>query len=225
MDRSEVLNRCIESLVSGMVRSSLPARLLVLDQNSQDGTREALAALKRRFGTQITLLLSDTNLGCAGGRRAMAEHVMRDGMQAADCLIFLDDDIVATSDTWIDDLIRPIRSGQADITGYEGWKVTDTFFTRKADDYDYVGGGRCAIRGGVFLQGCMFDVRFNPNYWEDVDFCLQARERGCRILEVPTVGLSHVSHGGNGAVMLQSREQFLKKWPPERLAAVRQRAI
>lgn len=193
------------------------ARVVVLDQAGTDGTQGYLAELSayhQRDGLlPIDVITSDKNLGCAGGRNALITHAKL--VMSDDIAVFLDDDIVPTSHQWLERLVAPILAVNADISGVEGRTVDKQGWTHPATEQpDYVSGGWMAVRNSIFMTGQRFDERFNPNYYEDVDFCRNAAERGGRIAAVGDIGLLHTPDHGttetlNGAM---SRKKFVEKW-------------
>lgn len=193
------------------------ARVVVLDQASSDGTGgyvTELAEYRRSEGMiPINLVTSERNLGCAGGRNALIAHAKLE--MPDDIAVFLDDDIVPTSHQWLERLIAPILSLEADISGVEGRSVDGQGRTHPATGQpEYVSGGWMAARNGIFMAGQRFDERFNPNYYEDVDFCIEAAERGARITSVGEIGLLHTpDHGTNETLDgAASRKKFVDKW-------------
>lgn len=203
-NRPHILKRCVDSLqpISHRVQiwtlqQGLPCDYKPIDFNAHE--RCIIAG----------------NLGCAGGRKYLLKQLP---LKEGDITVWLDDDIVASGDVWLDALIQPILNGQADITGVEGMEVLPTFYTQPTptDSPDrpphYVSGGWCAISAKVFLAGVTFDVRFTPNYWEDVDLCVQARGKGFRIAKVDNCGLFHQAHPGNPQAFEYSRAQFMHKY-------------
>lgn len=197
--RPHILKRCVDNLQPVTQRAQiwtlqqgLPADYAPIDFNAHE--RCIIAG----------------NLGCAGGRKYLLKQLP---LKPDDITIWLDDDLVATGDSWLDALIQPILNNEADITGVEGMELLPTYFTQPCSgEPHYVSGGWCAISAQVFLAGVTFDVRFTPNYWEDVDLCFQARAKGFRIAKVDNLGLHHEAHAGNPEAFHYSRTQFINKY-------------
>jgi GT2 family glycosyltransferase len=198
--RPQILDRCIESLEPVLDH----VRLLTLQQGAFDDNFNDV-----KFHYTLT-----ENLGCAGGRKFLAEKLLKNELQSDDITVWLDDDLVAAGDAWLGQLCAPILEDKADITGVEGMEVLPSFYTRPCEDRElhYVSGGWCAISAKVFLAGCMFDKEYFPNYWEDVDIAYQARSKGFRIMQVPNYGLHHEPHPGNMEAFESSRRRFIEKW-------------
>lgn len=152
-------------------------------------------------------------LGCGGARQTMVDYYVATGLQANDVIVFLDDDIEVLAADWLSRLIAPL-AGEYSIAGVEGRKLTDYMPAIETVNPDYVSGGWCATRGDVWLDGCRFDDRYKPNYWEDVDLCFQARERDKRVTCVGNVGLRHEEtlKAGQDLLLARNRARFYAKW-------------
>lgn len=89
-----------------------------------------------------------------------------------------------------------------------------------ARDVDYGSAAAMLVRGELWRALGGFDERFVPGYYEDVDLCFAARERGQRVVYEPTSRVVHVGGGsmGPGALditrTLVERHQrtFCDKW-------------
>lgn len=195
------------------------ADVLVLDQNSTDGTTEYLNGLHERPCVDLRWIQHfpvQQNMGCAGGRNYLVSilHLPRPD----DIVVFLDDDIVPTSARWLERLVAPIMAGEADISGVDGRRIDGQGMTyTEAAHPHYVSGGWMAVRAELFMIGrfgLRFDDQFNPNYYEDVDWCLRATERGARLVSVGEIGLLHTPEPTIGQNLAgdASRVKFLKKW-------------
>lgn len=156
---------------------------------------------------------SDENLGCAGGRKFLIQQLLPD-LERDDQLVFLDDDVEVLDRYWLWRLCAPLV-GEYSISGVDGRRITKDVLSEPCmDKPDYLSGGWCAIRGDVFLDGCMFDIIYNPNYYEDVDICKQATSKGKKLIAVENAGLRHV-HEPNEKMahqVMMSREKFIAKW-------------
>lgn len=210
LNRPEKLKRCLESIKPALRFKGKRIHVWILNQQ----TTSIIPDLPIIPGLHQLYRLD--NRGCAGGRKLLVQSIEREfGLLEDDTLIFLDDDLYAINDTWLDALVAPILAGEADITGVEGMRITPSFMTTPDQvNPDYVSGGWCAISAKVFLAGIMFDTDFNPNYWEDVDLNFSARAAGFRIKAVGDIGLVHEPHPNpvNDAIFLASRLTFIKKW-------------
>ena len=168
---------------------------------------------KIKVSRKAVVYHSDENLGCAGGRHFLVSQLLPD-LERDDQLVFLDDDVEVLDRYWLWKLCSPL-AGEYSISGVDGRKVTSEYLTEPCiETPDFVSGGWCAIRGDVFLDSCMFDMQFNPNYWEDVDLQAQARAIGKRIICTPDVGLQHIHPANEAAAQLVAinRQKFIEKW-------------
>jgi GT2 family glycosyltransferase/exopolysaccharide biosynthesis predicted pyruvyltransferase EpsI len=80
--RPEMMQGALHSL---LYETRIPVNVLVIDNDSDARTRQLLTQLCSEY-PQITLHLSDHNLGCAGGRQLGSELI------ASEFVLFLDDD-------------------------------------------------------------------------------------------------------------------------------------
>ena len=101
-NRREMALECVRRL---RAQTRMPDRVIVGDNASQDGTREALAALG---WDRLEVLDLGDNLGNAGGVRAAMEHAFAIGM---DAVWILDDDSWPRPDALAAMLGEPWRDG------------------------------------------------------------------------------------------------------------------
>lgn len=155
------------------------------------------------------------NRGCGGVRQQIADIALTlvPSNRAGAAVVFLDDDIHLTEQSWLANLLAPLEAGKADIAGIEPMRVTrDGYTTSDEEQPEYVSGGWAAVRLSVF-ERCQFDPRFVRNYWEDVDFGYQARAQGFKIAGVPCVGIEHRHIGDVDSIAFsENRERWLTKW-------------
>ena len=194
-------------------RSDYPGLVVVVvDNASKDGSADAAEA---RFPS-VTVIRNPVNLGAASGRNVGWEHLLRHA--ACDYVVFLDDDAEVTpsyfsrvADCFAAHPEAGIVAGKA-LTGvgsgvimsagiavnlYTGHVGDVGTGEKDAGQYDEprdvqaCGGFALAVRAAVFEQLGGIDERFNPYGWEEVDFCLRAREAGYRIRYEPSAVLCH----------------------------------
>ena len=194
-------------------RSDYPGLVVVVvDNASKDGSADAAEARYPSF----TVIRNPVNLGAAGGRNVGWKHLR--GVGACDYVVFLDDDAEVTpsyfsrvADCFAAHPEAGIVAGKA-LTGvgsgvimsagiavnlYTGHVGDIGVGEKDAGQYDEprdvhaCGGFALAVRAAVFEQLGGIDERFNPYGWEEVDFCLRAREAGYRIRYEPRAVLCH----------------------------------
>ena len=164
--------------------------------------------------SDVTVWHSTNNLGCAGGRQRLIDLlIIKENLENDDLVIFLDDDIQFLTSEWIQDFINAMLSW--DIVGQEGRIITPDWHTLPVKDgeaVDYVSGGWSGWHGYVLLEGVQFDTRFM--YWEDVDMCRQALEKGFTLNAMNAQSLAHESHVSEekNKRYEQGRQLFIGKW-------------
>ena len=194
-------------------RSDYPRLVVVVvDNASNDGSADAA---QTRFPS-VTVIRNPANLGAAGGRNTGWRHLR--GSAACDYVVFLDDDAEVTP-TYFSAVAEcfaahpeaGIVAGKA-LTGvgsgvimsagiavnlYTGFVGDIGSREKDVGQYDEprdvlaCGGFGLAVRASVFAQLGGIDERFNPYGWEEVDFCLRAREAGYGIRYEPRAVLCH----------------------------------
>ncbi len=168
----------IAAIVRTALRASLVGRVILVDDGSTDGTAEAAAAADSR----LEVLRTQVNQGKAAALLL--------GIQAADSdlIAFLDADLIGLRPDHIDDLIRPVLTGDCDMTLglFRGGRLRTDLAHRTTP---YLSGQRC-LRWGPFRDTPLLaDAR----YGVEVALSLQARRRRLRVRSVVWNGVTHVT--------------------------------
>jgi len=190
----ELIERCLIKIAH---YTNLPYRVYVVDNGSTDGSLEYL-----RGQSWIRLIEAGTNLGYGRAcnlaiRRGRGEHI-----------VCLNSDIEVTPN-WLEPLVVCLDSDPkiavvgpkcidhdglikgAGFTGtyrklyYRGWNEPDGpgKFDRQ-EDVLAVSGAAFAIKRSLIPELGLFDERYFF-YYEDVDYCTNAREKGYRVVYCP----------------------------------------
>lgn len=183
-----VLNesRTVASVVRFALRNELVDEVIVIDDGSIDGTPE----LAEKAGATV---ITSTMLGKGGS--------MEDGMRAArnDTVLYLDGDLRGLSRTLIENMVRPILLGQADmvkakftrkagrVTVLTARPLLQTYFPELTHFEQPLGGIMAAKRS--LLQS----LRFENDYGADVGLFIDASAAKARIIEVDIGHLKHDS--------------------------------
>lgn len=203
----------IDRLFTDLFWNSIWGRVQTVHVLNQ-GERVSIHENSSYHNPRLHYHVSKKNLGCAGGRKLLTEYLIEHRLHPTDAIVYLDDDVEIIDRDWLMNLVEPLLRGFS-ISGVAGRSLTPDLMTVSDEQFpDYVSGGWCAIRGDVFLDGCMFDEQFNPNYFEDVDLCFQARAKHKKIIAVGDIGLRHEHLAGASAADLieTNRQKFGKKW-------------
>lgn len=191
--------------------------LVVVDNGSTDGSREAIAAAFPR----VTVLRSERNLGPAGG----ANLGLRWGLERGhDYLLVLNNDIEVAADFltelvaaaerepgagvvgpkalyyWQRDTIWSaggrLRFGEA-VTRERGMNEVDRGQWDRDGEVEYVNGCAMLVRRQVFLDVGLWDPAYQLCF-EDADFCLRARRAGWRCHYAHRARLFHMVSTATG---------------------------
>jgi len=210
------ISNCLESIL----KSNYPNyEIIVVDNNSKDGTPELIA---RKF-PQVKLVLSEKNLGCSGG------HNLGIKQAKGDIFFFLDDDTIIHPDL-IRVLVEELESSpQIGVTGPKIYSMNEPdkilFAGGKIDwakSDSYVLGrdltdkelGDDLKKEVDFITGCALMIKrevinkiglFNNVYfafYEDADLCQRAKKAGYHVIYMPFGGVWHMKSATSGTVFL-----------------------
>lgn len=223
-----VLERCLASLERAADTSRHRVELLLVDNDSSDGSDRWAEAEHPRW----ELLRTGANLRYGGGMNAGLERCLERGL---DYVLLLNNDIQVGRgmiDPLVDDLEAATPRGAAsprihyfdrpDRIWYAGGKVSSLARVTRHRGIRRHATGRLMEAGATeYLTGCAimgkaefwretggFDPEF-PFYAEDVDLSLRAREAGWTLRYVPASMILHrvgfASGGGLGAPKLRAQ--------------------
>jgi GT2 family glycosyltransferase len=236
--------RCLDHLAT--TTQGLPVEIVVVDNASTDGTRELL-----RGSPGLRCVLRTDNGGFAAG--------VNDGIRAADPgsdIVLLNNDIIADDPQWLPGLAETASRHGAGLVSarlhYPDGRlqdpgnalVFDPFKVRHfgifEPDVGQFGSARpvpavsfaCVyIRREVIERIGLLDAERYFCYFEDIDYCLRARDAGFSIWCAGAVRLTHVEHGSSaaaaGELLVSAERAFLSRWAaacapdPRRTVAVR----
>ncbi len=202
---------CLESVEKGEIR---PSHILVFDNGSADKSPDRISGAHPR----VLLVRSPDNIGFAaacnwGIRWALAQGcdlvwlLNNDTRVAPDCLRRLEDTLHQHPDVGVA-TGKIFRSHPPDTLWYAGgkmdwhvatpihvgsWEKDQAIFQREADT-EFVSGCCMLVRATVFRNVGVFDEKYFA-YFEDVDWCLRAHEKGIRMRFQPNAVLWHKEHG------------------------------
>jgi len=236
--RADLTKACLESIRRHTTHVSY--EVIVVDDAADADTRRLLAGLR---GARI--LRNETNLG-------YIRSVNR-GASAArgDWLVIFNNDTEVT-EGWLRAMLECAESaddvgvvtpkflypdGSLNEAGAIIWRdgtganygrggAPDLFQYEYRRETDY-GSAAALMVNTEFWRACGgFDERYLPMYYEDVDLCFQARERGLRVLYEPAAVVVHVegatagtdNESGHKRHQEENRPKFVARWR-ERLEA------
>lgn len=227
-DAREKAQRCLEAL-RATAEPEHPTELIVVDNGSQDGTREWLEAQG-----DVHLIANEDNAGAPRARN-QALCVARGRW-----IVFLDDDVIVTPH-WLSRLLR-----HAAVDGKSGCvgPVADRAAHNQQIPYDggddpqrlaafaearYRAKPFSGLRRNMLASFCLlvrrevieqiggFDERFSPWGFEDDDFTVRAALAGFRNRLAQDVFVRHVDYGGakrkrHDELLARNWARFADKW-------------
>jgi GT2 family glycosyltransferase len=186
------------------------AKILVVDNASEDGTAETV----RSLFPWVELICNDSNLRFAGGNNVGIRYSLK---RAADYVLLLNNDTVVDRDFLTQLVQKAEEQKQIGIVGpkvyyfgeskriwfaggrIEWWKGWISHIgIREADEcqydivksVDYITGCCMLVKREVIRAVGTLDEKFHL-YGEDVDWCIRARQAGFKVVYVPS---SHIWH-------------------------------
>ena len=204
LNGADVIRPCLDSLLE----SDYPnIEVLVVNNGSTDATPEIVA----RDYPRVRLISNPRNLGYAGG--------INEGLKVArgDIFIPLNDDTIVPP-SMVREQIQPLlRDPMVAIVGCKilfpdrktiqhaggvilpngltehfGYKEEDRGQWDEARQVDYVTGCSIAIPRWVFERFGLYDVRYFPTYYEEVDLAAKVVKAGYKIVYQPRAFLYHM---------------------------------
>ena len=237
----QISKNFLEHFTENLPETSI--RLVWVDNGSTDGTVDFLTDnVYKTDKFSSMLVLSPDNLGVIGGRNLgydlsfkYADKKPKD-FKESDHLMFLDNDQYVCPG-WLDQHLSVLNNGY-DMVGVEAWKLNNMFMPcRKNDklyqDFSYVGCGGMLIKREVVDSIGMFDIIFNPAYFEDPDFNFRAYKAGFKIGWNFKAKIIHMAHQTLGnikstekqAILQNSWNKFKTKWSQKDIPILKQRDL
>ncbi len=229
----EYTKKCLNSLKPTLDEDT---KVYVVDNGSEDGTVEYLRRLD-----WIQLIVNEKNLGFVRGNNVAIEQIT-DGD-----IILMNNDIIIDQEDWLEKLEKCAYS--SDKTGIVGCRLKNekgeflhagTFIMPETYWGQQIGGGQKDIGQYAYdrdVQGVVFAVAYIKravidkigglntkffSYFEDTDYCLQARQNGFSVVccgDVTLIHYQNVSTNYNEVsfsdMFLQSQKTFKKIWEDE----------
>jgi GT2 family glycosyltransferase len=210
-----LLQECIETLLRAA--TGLDLELIVVDNGSTDGSRSFLESL----GGGIRLILSDDNLGFAGGNNAGM------GIATAPVVLLLNSDAFVTAETLhaalavLSDqpqvglvgvrILNPDGSVQAESgsfpslwqdiltsLGIERHKGASKTVPKTTGPVEWVHGACMFARASALASAGGLDERFFM-YSEEVDWCRRFWEAGWEVWYLPETCVVHIGGASSGS--------------------------
>ncbi|MDB4906548.1 MAG: hypothetical protein JWO05_1332 [Gemmatimonadetes bacterium] len=194
---------CVESLLA--LRSSREVEIIVVDNDSTDGTRRRLESYADRL-----VLLSETERGVSAARNC--------GIRAArgEWVAFTDADCVVDPG-WLDALLEPLVRPEVGIVGGRiaarhganaierfGEEIHDHKRAIEDDSNPYVISMSWASRRSVLIEAGLFDLAMLRG--QDVDLAWRIHELGYQLVYAPNAVLQH---GNERTLLGLVREGYL----------------
>jgi GT2 family glycosyltransferase/glycosyltransferase involved in cell wall biosynthesis len=219
---------CIESIYA---HANLPFHLYVVDDCSDDYTRtELISILSRYDASSYTLTrnsqnkgyLQSVNFAISQGDQPNvilinSDTVMTPGFLEKVKLAFDSDEkigVINPVSTWANWTRIPFPNG---YTISELAKEVDKRSLKQLPDINNASGFFFAVRRRLYDELGMFDIVYDPGYYEEADFCMRAIEAGYRVVVDDSLYIFHYGWGsfmaeGRNENMRKNRITFMERW-------------
>lgn len=234
----EYTEKCLEQL-KRTVPSSIEYEIIVVDDCSTDNSADYL---RSHFSTwpELKVLQNEENVGFLTSCNKGA------GVAQGEYLVFLNNDTLPQAD-WLPALLDTFRrfpdagavggkliypdgtlqeAGGLIFSDGSGWNfgrndaaVDHPLYTH-VREVDYCSGALLATKRALFTKLGGFDTRYQPAYYEDVDYCFEVWKSGAKVYYQPDSvvihfeGISSGTDTSSGVKKYQvvNKEKFVAKW-------------
>lgn len=220
-----LLKNCVESVFKN---TGLTARLIIVDNASNEETIHYLRSLKSGNRISVTVLYNSTNEGFARGNNRGIRH------SSAPYVCLLNNDTLVTPG-WLNIMIEAAQTDAAigivnpssnsfgggpdrfDLAGVEDYAKTRKEQARVVEMGAAIGFCLLIKRAVIDTIGGL-DEQYERAYYEDIDYCLQAKRAGFICAMATGAYVYHVEKASSGGrtknipYIERNRRRFLKKW-------------
>lgn len=224
-DGLDLLKPCIDSLLDRRADNRTPFEILIIDHDSREPeTRDYLAALQAQGAARVLPYSGDFNWGLMNNLAAGQTQIQTQ----AQVLVFLNNDTVALSRDWLDELTAQALRPDVGVVGcrllYGDGTLQHAGFVNREETYAFLsheGVGapgsdpgyldrHVVVHATAAVTGACMAMRadlfrdlggFDPGFpveGNDVDLCLRARARGLTVLYTPDATLYHLESKTRG---------------------------
>lgn len=157
----DITENCLYSIFNSLKNSKLSYEVLVVDNNSKDGSVSMLKTLQRSHPSTMKLLLNETN---AGFGKANNQGVR---LTKSDYVLLLNSDIVVLNDA-VEKLFHFFQEHEGNMH-FVGGKLFNKNMTRQPSCGPFY--SLPIIFGALFLKGDYWNLtRYSPNSTMEVDW-------------------------------------------------------
>lgn len=220
-DGLDLLRPCVDSLLDRRADNVTPFEILIIDHDSRDAaTRTYLADLESRGDARVMPYSGDFNWALMNNLAAAEAQ--------AEVLVFLNNDTVALSRDWLDELAAQAMRPEVGAAGcrliYGDGTIQHAGFVTREETYAFLcheGVGEPGSEAGYLdryavvhataaVTGACMAIRselfrslggFDPAFpveGNDVDLCLRARAQGLKVIYTPDATLYHLESKTRG---------------------------
>jgi len=229
----EYTKKCVDSILT---HTKFPFEIIIVDNNSTDGTKKYLRQLSKEY-KHITTIFNKKNRGFAAGNNQGVQK------SRGDYVMLLNNDVLV-SEGWlgsmigsldIDNEIGMVGPLTNSISGLQ--KISDVPYGTDEGFYSYaqtirkqfsgkltprrrIAGFAVLMKKALYEEVKGLDVAYGTGNYEDDDLCLKVRQKGYAIMVDESTFIHHFgsqTFKANKINILKSLEEkgnvFKEKWP------------
>jgi len=225
-----------QSVNSIFKNTKVPYELIIVDNNSSDGTRKYLKKLAQQ-DDRIKIILNEENKGFAGGNNQGMEIASGNYIQLINNDVLVPEGWLkrmidcAEADNSIG-MVGPITNESSGLqklkeVPYSNLEEYHEFadYVARQNQNKYTPRSRISafaflMKRKVYEEVGKFDETFGKGNYEDDDFCLRATKKGFKIMLAEDVFIHHYGNATFDAneidyqkLMKKNEEKFHEKWP------------
>jgi len=220
----DVTKECVESIIK---HTHYPYRLVIIDNASDEPTRDYLAGLKDSKDINLELIRNEENLGFV--------KAVNQGIKFSDAsyICIMNNDTIAT-DGWLDTMISAAENNK-DVGLVNPTSNTFSHFPDDNESIDEYAARLKSFKDEIQeLHCCRFfctvikrevldklgplDEAYNLGYFDDTDYCKKAQMLGYRPVRAKGAYVHHKENMSfrklkeNSALFKANEDIFLKRW-------------
>ena len=175
-----------------------PASLIIVDNNSSDGTKDYLSTINKT--NNIHCIFLATNIGAGGGYYYAMNYALENGLET-DYFWMIEDDTYYDKNT-LSELMHNIEASDYDMISFKGFK-TGFGGSKKLFTYDSLKPVTSVLLDGSLIKTDIIKKIGPPKkeYFmmcDDYEFSLRLKKNGYKVALMPNRSVNYLHLGGDG---------------------------
>lgn len=186
-NKLELTQECLDSVIKN---TTIPFRLIIIDNNSDKETEDYLKSLKDRDGLEVILIRNEQNLGFV---KAVNQGIK---VSSAEYVCLLNNDTLVR-EKWLREMINIAKNnprvGVVNPGGEDAYSNVQEL-SGKWVEVGFASGFCMLIKREVIENIGLFDEAYGPGFWEETDYCQRAKNAGYLCASAKASCVYHHAH-------------------------------